>query len=156
MATTQVHREHLWFLDTLVSIPVEHAAGADGMSVLESWAREGDSPPLHIHRTEDEVFHVIEGELRMRLGDEELVVGAGETVLAPRGTAHTYRVESPEARWLAITTRGDFERMVRAMSRSAAWAGLPEPSGPPTPERVEALAAACRECGIELVGPPLA
>jgi mannose-6-phosphate isomerase-like protein (cupin superfamily) len=155
MATTELQREHLWFLDTLVSIPVAHGAGADGMSVIESWAREGDSPPLHVHHTEDEVFHVIEGELRVRLGDEELVVGPGETVLASRGTAHTYRVESPDARWLAITTRGDFERMVRAMSRRAEWAGLPEPSGPPTQEQVDALAAACREHAIELVGPPL-
>jgi mannose-6-phosphate isomerase-like protein (cupin superfamily) len=155
MASTAVQTEQLWFLDTLVSIPVEHASGVDGVSLIESWAREGDSPPLHIHHTEDEIFHVIEGELRVRLGDEELVVGAGETVLAPRGQAHTYRVESPRARWLAITTRGDFERMVRALSRPAERSELPEPSGPPTPEQLDALAAACRDSGIELVGPPL-
>ena len=126
------------------------------MSVIESWAREGDSPPLQIHHTEDEVFHVVEGALRFRTGGEDIVVGAGETVLAPRGEAHTYRVESPEARWLAITTRADFERMVRTMSRRADRPELPEPSGPPTQAQLDALAAACSECGIEFVGPPLA
>jgi quercetin dioxygenase-like cupin family protein len=155
MTTAILQREHLWFLDTLVSIPVEHAAGADGMSVVESYAHQGDSPPLHVHLTEDELFHVLEGELRVRMGEEDLVVGAGETLLAPRGEAHTYRVQSPEARWLAITTRGDFERLVRTLSRKAERRELPPPSGPPTPEQSEALAAACRECGIELVGPPL-
>ena len=156
MASTAVRQEQLWFLDTLVSIPVDHASGVDGVSVIESRAREGDSPPLHVHHTEDEIFHVLEGELRVRLGDSELVVAAGETVIGPRGVAHTYRVESSEARWLVITTRGDFERMVRSMSRPAERPELPEPSGPPTQEQVDALAATCRECGIDLVGPPLA
>ena len=33
--------------------------------------------------------------------------------------------------------------------------GVPDPSGPPTPERVAALAAECIRHGIELIGPPL-
>lgn len=155
MAFTEVQREQLWFLDTLVSIPVDHGSGVDGMSVIESWAREGDSPPLHVHHTEDELFHVLEGELRVRLGGEDVVVVAGETVLAPRGEEHTYRVESQEAHWLAITTRGDYERLVRTMSRAAERPELPAASGTPTQEQLDALAAACAECGIELVGPPL-
>ena len=155
MASTAVQAEQLWFLDTLVSIPVEHASGVDGVSVIESWAREGDSPPLHVHHTEDEIFHVLEGELRVRIDGEDVIVRAGETVLAPRGIAHSYRVESTEAHWLAVTTHGDFERMVRSMSRRAERPELPETSGPPTSEQLDALAAACRESGIELVGPPL-
>jgi hypothetical protein len=67
------------------------------------------------------------------------------------------RVESSDgARWLVITCRGDFERLVRSVSRRAEAPGLPQPAGPPTPEQADALAAACREYGIELVGPPLA
>ena len=70
--------------------------------------------------------------------------------------AHTYRVQSPEgARWLVITSRGDFERFVRAISRPAERVELPEPVGPPTPEQAEALATAALRFGIELVGPPL-
>jgi hypothetical protein len=58
---------------------------------------------------------------------------------------HTYRVESAEgARWLVTTSHGDFERFVRAFSRRAERAELPEPEGPPTPEQAEALAAAAR------------
>jgi quercetin dioxygenase-like cupin family protein len=147
--------ERLWFLDTLVTIRAAHGDGSDGISVLESVAREGDSPPLHIHETEDEVFHVLEGELALRVGDEDLSIGAGRTAVAPKGVAHTYRVRSQEARWLVVTSHGDFERMVRALSRPAASADLPEPAGPPTPEQLEALTAACRASRIELVGPPL-
>ena len=27
---------------------------------MESLAPHGDSPPLHVHQTEDEIFHVLE------------------------------------------------------------------------------------------------
>jgi hypothetical protein len=65
-------------------------------------------------------------------------------------------VESQEgARWLVITRRGDFERFVHALSRPAERPDLPPAQGPPTPEQADALAAAAREHGIELVGPPL-
>jgi quercetin dioxygenase-like cupin family protein len=157
MSTVELQREHLWFLDSLVTIPIRHADGQDGVSVIESSAPYGDSPPLHVHHSEDEVFHVLEGELRLRLGEHEIALGAGETALAPRGVPHTYRVESPDgARWLVVTTRGDFERLVRMVARRAEAPELPAPSGPPTPAQAEALAAACRECRIELIGPPLA
>jgi hypothetical protein len=83
-------------------------------------------------------------------------IGAGETLLAPKGVPHTYRVQSPAgARWLVVTRRGDFERFVRALSRPAERPELPTLHGPPTPEEADALAAAAREHGIELVGPPL-
>ena len=48
----------LWFLDTLVTFPVSHADGGDGITVLVSLARRGDSPPYHVHHTEDEVFEI--------------------------------------------------------------------------------------------------
>ena len=156
MSTTTVMTERRWFLETLVTIRVSHDAGDDGISVIESVAPYGDSPPLHIHRTEDELFHVLDGTMRLRVGDGELLADAGDVVLAPKGVPHTYRVESPEgARWLVTTTRGDFEAMVRAASRPAEREELPERTGPPTSEQQAALAAVCAAHGIDLVGPPL-
>ena len=46
----------LWFLNTRVLIRVSYQDGADDISVLEHWAALGDSPPLHVHHSEDEVF----------------------------------------------------------------------------------------------------
>jgi quercetin dioxygenase-like cupin family protein len=144
--------ERLWFLDTLVTIHT-----GEGISMVESVAPAGDSPPLHIHHTEDELFHVLQGELTLHVGDDERRLTAGDTAVAPKGVAHTYRVDSADgARWLVVTGRGDFERMVRSMSRPAERDELPAHSGPPTPQQQDALAVACRESGIELVGPPLA
>lgn len=149
------HR-NLWFLDTRVTIRVSHEDATDGVSILEHWAAHGDSPPLHIHAGEDEIFYIVEGEVRFRVGERDHLARAGETLLAPQGVAHTYRVESAEgARWLTITRGRLFEDFVRAFGRPAERDGLPDPSGPPTPEQAEALARACRAYGIELVGPPL-
>jgi quercetin dioxygenase-like cupin family protein len=156
MAVAAHATERLWFLDTLVTVRVGHDQGDDRISVLERLAPHGESPPLHVHRTQDELFHVLEGELRVRAGDADIRVGAGEALLAPRGVAHTYRVESPDgARWLVITTGGDFERFVREVSRQAERPGLPSPQGPPTPEQEDAFAGVARQHGIEFVGPPL-
>jgi quercetin dioxygenase-like cupin family protein len=145
--------ELLWFLDTLVQVRIPTSRGTDGLSVLENRAPLGDSPPLHVHRTQDEVFHVIEGVMRFRLGETERVVAAGSTLLAPKGVPHTYRVDSPEASWLTVTTGGDFERFVRALSRPATEPALP-PAAAPTPEAVERLIATAATFGIEIVGPP--
>jgi quercetin dioxygenase-like cupin family protein len=156
MAAAAPATEQLWFLNTLRTVRVRHDQGEDGISVLESLAPHGDSPPLHVHRTEDELFHVLEGELRVRAGDAEIRLGPGESLLAPKGVPHTYRVESPDgARWLVITTGGDFERFVRDLSREPAGPGLPSPQEPPTPDQQEVLAGAARQHGIEFVGPPL-
>lgn len=155
MPASPADDRRLWFLDTLVLIRVSYLDGTDGVSVLEHRARQGDSPPLHLHRTQDEIFHVLAGELRLRIEEREHRAGAGQILLAPRGIPHTYRVESADARFLSITSGRDFERFVRSLSRPAADEALPAPGGPPTPEQARALEEACRRHDILLVGPPL-
>ena len=146
--------DELWFLDTLVIPRVPAETSPDGISILESRARRGDSPPLHTH-SEDEVFHVLEGEMTLVVGGRTTSATAGQTVIGPRGVAHTYRVDSEVASWLTITVRGDFERFVRSFSRPAESESLPAPGGPPDEAALAALTEACRAHGIELVGPPL-
>jgi mannose-6-phosphate isomerase-like protein (cupin superfamily) len=147
---------HLWFLNGRLTVRVSCADGTDRISILEHQAPQGESPPLHIHRNQDEVFHILEGDLRFVVGGRELRAGAGETVITPKGTPHTYRVESPlGARWLIVTVGEDFENFVRAFARAAEREGLPDPSGPPTPDEAQALASVALQHGIELVGPPL-
>jgi quercetin dioxygenase-like cupin family protein len=138
--------QELWFLDTRVSFPVSHEDGSDGVSVMSQWGPEGHSPPLHVHEDEDEVFHLLQGRLSFRVGDETPTLEAGETLLAPKGVPHTFVVESTGgAAWLVVTARGDFERFVRSCSR---------PDGPAAPDP-ERLAAAAAAHGVAIVGPPL-
>lgn len=144
----------LWFLNSHVTIVLSKDANADGISVLDHRLPPGDAPPLHVHHGEDEIFHIIAGEIRYRIGERTQIVRAGDTVLAPRDVPHAYRVLSPEgARYLTIT-RGGFEAMVRSASRPAPSVTLPEPVEP-SPELQAKLAALCAVQNIELLGPPL-
>ena len=154
--TKTIPANQLWFQDSLVTIRVSMSDGQDGISVLEHRVPYGFSPPSHLHRTEDEVLHVLEGEFRVKVKDQEHQLGPGDVLLAPKGVPHTYRVESVQGgRCLTITVRGDFERFVRAVSRPAGRSQLPEPAGPPSADAIQTLKANAAKYGIELVGPPL-
>ena len=153
---TSAPANQLWFLDSFVTVRVSTSAGQDGISVLEHRMPYGSSAPLHLHRTEDELFHILEGEYRVKVQDQERRVGPGTILLAPKGVPHTYRVESAQGgRCLTISVRGDFERFVRAVSRPAERPELPPPAGPPSSDAIEKLKAVAAKFGIELLGPPL-
>lgn len=155
--STVCRKEKFWFLDTLVTVHLAEAANADGISVIEHRAPYGSSPPLHIHHTEDETFHVFAGEARFNVGGHELTVRAGDTFVAPKGVPHTFVVTAKEGVvWLTMTNRGDFERMLRATARPAEHDGLPPRMGPPGAAEAAALEKACLANGITLVGPPMA
>jgi uncharacterized RmlC-like cupin family protein len=58
---------------------------------------------LHVHRSDDEAWHVLEGQLTFRYADRTEVAGPGTTVFVPAGVAHTYSAGS-DARYLIILT----------------------------------------------------
>jgi uncharacterized cupin superfamily protein len=76
--------EHFWFLNALVRVRFSAGAGTDATCVTEHWAPPGDSPPLHLHRNEDEIFYVLEGECRFRVEDSEKRGHPGDTLIAPK------------------------------------------------------------------------
>jgi mannose-6-phosphate isomerase-like protein (cupin superfamily) len=153
------HAEHtnsLWFFDTLVSIHAAANAGVDRISLIEHRAPYADSAPLHVHVNEDEVFYILEGEVHIHTAQGDHYLSAGQSLLAPKGLPHTYRVESRAgARWLTVTTHGEFERFVRALGRPAERIELPPPADEPTDEEMQLLITTARDYGIEIVGPPL-
>lgn len=58
---------------------------------------------LHVHHSDDEAWHVLEGELHFRFQHGTQVAGPGTTVFVPAGKAHTYQA-GPGARYLIILT----------------------------------------------------
>jgi mannose-6-phosphate isomerase-like protein (cupin superfamily) len=132
-----------WFNDTRVRV---HSG-----SLVESQARQGNMPPLHVH-DEDETFFVLEGRISLHTPGGRVEVGPGESAFGPRGVPHTYRVESEEdARWLVTTSAGEFAAFVAETSAPAANGGYAPLEEMPAPET---LAAAAARHGIEILGPP--
>jgi mannose-6-phosphate isomerase-like protein (cupin superfamily) len=81
----------------------------DGSFVVAEWADEGETSrerpiaPLHLHRSEDELWYVREGRLGFRVGEEELDAGVGGAALVPAGAAHTYwNAHSGTTRYLLV------------------------------------------------------
>jgi mannose-6-phosphate isomerase-like protein (cupin superfamily) len=61
--------------------------------------------PLHYHLTFTEGFEVLEGRLDLRVGEDHLVLGSGESVMVPLGTAHRF--------WNAGSEPAVFEAEIR-------------------------------------------
>ena len=71
-------------------------------------------PPLHVHPHTDEAFYVADGELTFRLGNREVVAGAGTFVFVPRGVVHTARNSGPgPMRGMSILSPGGAEHVTQ-------------------------------------------
>lgn len=77
--------------------------------------------------------------------------GAGESLFAPRGVPHVYRVESERARMLAVGTPAGFADFVREVSDEPEADRFPPLGREHDPARLAEVAARHR---IELLGPP--
>ena len=84
--------------------------------LFEDCMTEGKMTPLHLHPDADEALFVLEGEIVVRIGDEERRVGVGGMTLAPRGVPHAFRVVSPIARMLDLQTPGTGDTFYRNAS----------------------------------------
>jgi uncharacterized cupin superfamily protein len=69
---------------------------------IHEWRGSGPAT-LHVHHSDDEAWHVLEGELIFRYADRSETVGPGTTVFIPAGIPHTYAAAA-NARYLIILT----------------------------------------------------
>jgi uncharacterized RmlC-like cupin family protein len=91
----------------IVAGPGSPAISAVGTSlVVREWTDSGPSY-MHIHRSDDEAWYVLEGSLRFRFPDREVDAPAGTTVFVPAGSPHTYRVTEPSYYLIFLTPRLD-------------------------------------------------
>ena len=58
--------------------------------VAEIAHRAKGGPPRHLHRDQDEWFHVIEGKYIVEIGDERYELGPGDSAYGPRGIPHCW------------------------------------------------------------------
>lgn len=146
--------DHRFFLNHLATVKVGAGGSASGMSAVEFRAPRGFGPPLHVHREEDEIMYVLEGEIRLDIGESSAVATAGTVASLPHGVPHVFQVMSESARFLTVTsgrTSGSsFDEFVRAL-------GTPtDPTALPTAVEIDPghVARICAEHGIEVLGPP--
>jgi quercetin dioxygenase-like cupin family protein len=93
--------------------------------VLDARWEPGSTQPIaHLHPAQDERFEILEGRITLRLGEEERVVGTGESFDVPRGTVHAmWNAHDEPAR---ATWRVTPALRTEEMFRTIAGGGVPD------------------------------
>jgi mannose-6-phosphate isomerase-like protein (cupin superfamily) len=125
------------------------AEDTDGrLEWIEATVEFGDGPPYHVDHKFDEVFHILEGEIKFKLDGELVDLGRGDTLFIPRGVPHTFTnpYRDRPAKIIGLNVPAGLEAFLRLWNELSA-------SGTPDEGAIAELAA---RFGGEVCGPPLA
>ena len=104
-------------------------------------------PPLHVHREQHDTFYVLEGVLRVQVGDEMLDLNPGDFASVPPGIPHTFdniRKDQPPVKVCNLMTPGGLDGFFARLNELD-----------PTGTDPAAFATAAEKCGITIVGPTI-
>jgi quercetin dioxygenase-like cupin family protein len=105
---------------------------------------QGRGTPFHVHPQQDEVFYVLEGDYRFKVGEEIFNLSAGETIFLPRTVPHAWTQVSAKGRMtVLLQPAGKLENFFQTMA-----ALNHEPSQ-------QEVARIFEENEMKVVGPPL-
>src|SRR5262245_4608794 len=97
----------VWSLTTLTLVKATAKQTANAFGLIEQFAPVVLASPYHVHRSEDETFYVLEGQLEFISGERRLTSGPGAYVFLPRDIPHGFRVVgTTPARFLILITPG--------------------------------------------------
>jgi mannose-6-phosphate isomerase-like protein (cupin superfamily) len=142
----------LWVAGDLVTFKVVGEDTGGAFVLGEDVTPPGGGPPPHVHRREDEVFCVVEGEYEFSVGERTIRAGAGSVVYGPRNVPHSFRnVGTTPARMLAFVAPAGIEDFFKEVGEEATDVSTAPPFGQ---EEIERLLAAAPRYGIEMLPPP--
>jgi quercetin dioxygenase-like cupin family protein len=105
---------------------------------------QGKGTPLHIHHAQDEIFYVIEGSYKFKVGDEKYSLTTGDSIFLPRKVAHAWTQVSEKGKMLVtMQPAGKLENFFVTMAAL---------DHPPSKQEIDAIFA---ENEMQVVGPPL-
>ena len=110
-------------------------ATGGAFSLVEHPIAPGTLVPPHTHSREDEYSYVLEGEVGVKIGDQEFLATAGDIIVKPRGVSHTFWNPGPRpARLLEIIAPAGFESYFEEMAH------VLNAGGPPNEEQMDSIA----------------
>ncbi len=104
------------YMGSDMKIHADSSDSAGKCAVIEVTTYPGCEPPLHIHDDFDELFIVIEGQMKVIRAGVETILGPGESAIVKRGTPHTFKVLTPTLRSIGVITPGGFEDFFRTLA----------------------------------------
>jgi quercetin dioxygenase-like cupin family protein len=141
----------LWALGERIALKATGAQTGGAFTLLEDLVAAGGEPPPHLHEREDEAYYLLEGYLRVTVGERTLDAGPGSFIYLPRAVPHSWKVvDGDTARFLALFAPSGIEGFFERLGRPAQAATPPPPAVPD----IEAVVRVAAEYGIRLAGPP--
>lgn len=127
----------------------EETGGA--FCIMETKVAPGGGTPPHIHHREDESFYLMQGALKVHVGDKTVNASPGDFVHLPRGIVHSFKNTSNEsARMLVTLTPARLEKFFEEVFDLAVEGALPPEMGPAMLARVM---VASPKVGLEILIP---
>ena len=142
----------LWMVDILWVVLAERATTNGAFSLMWQLCPQGSGPGPHYH-DQDEGFFVNEGQITYVADGKQLVANQGSFVWIPRGTVHSFRVDSETATLLNLYTPAAFEQTIMAAGLPAEAFTLP-PKGVGMAINRSQMMALYEEIGMHIVAEP--
>ncbi len=151
--TTETDGRAFWSVGALMIVKVSGEQTGGGFALVDHTAPSGWASPYHVHHGEDELFHVLSGEIECVHGEdgaERMRAGPNDTVTLPRDVPHGFRVVSDEpCRMLIHVAPSGFEEFAEAAGRPAESLTVPPQEEPD----VAALSEVAARYDLEILGP---
>lgn len=130
-----------------LSVCIEPSETEGRATLIETRDAPGFGPPLHRHRNETEIFHVLQGRYLFEVDGVLRILQAGETLTARAGTTHRFvNISDDTSHMLVLISPGFDAYRFFGELRDAMARGIPAP---------ETLARLGAKWDIEFLGPPL-
>lgn len=143
-----------WFLNALHFLLALNETEDGAYSLIHLTAPPQFETPYHLHHDEDEAFYVLDGELTVIRGGEEIVTGTGSYIFLPRGVPHGFRSSSDsDSHVLIHAIPGGKVGFVAMMLEMAEPIQDRHALPAPTPPDFKRLAELCERNKISILGP---
>jgi mannose-6-phosphate isomerase-like protein (cupin superfamily) len=142
-----------WLMDSLCVLLASGDQTAGHYCLLWELCSQGSGPGPHTHEQDEQVY-VLEGELTLRAGNQLLVASAGSFLFIPRGTVHSFRVDSQTATMLNSYTPAGYERQLPQLGVPAKTRTLPPPGLPLAVTDPRHTLKILAQAGVHLVDEP--
>jgi quercetin dioxygenase-like cupin family protein len=141
----------VWYNGWLLTFLATGEETQGQFALIEAVGRRGNVPPPHIHRKEDEITYVLEGEIVFSVADRTIKGTPGTMIFLPRDERHSFTIESEEVRMLILVTPAGLEGWFKEFSVPAPAMTLP-PADEPAYEEVQRMLEAAPRFGLEFGG----
>src|SRR5215469_14484315 len=142
-----------WYMGMLLTNLTETPDTNGAFALFEAILVPGTEPPPHVHSREDELFHVLEGEFDVYVGEEVFNGKTGECIFLPRFTPHAFIIRSPRLRLLILFTPAGVEEAFRSMSFPAQELNPPKEALTYSAADLEQTAQRSSTSGVRMLAP---